>query len=70
MTETADIIIIGGGIVGGSLAAEVSVFADVVLLEVEDVFGYHATGRSAAMYEPNYGNAIINQITRASCAAL
>ena len=70
MTEPADIIIIGGGIVGGSLAAEVSKFADVVLLEAEDVFGYHATGRSAAMYEPNYGNAVINQITRASRPAL
>lgn len=70
MTEATDIIIIGGGIVGGSLAAEVSKFASVVLLEAEDALGYHATGRSAAMCEPNYGNAIINQITRASRPAL
>ena len=65
-----DIIIIGGGIAGGSLAAAVSVDADVVLLEAEDVFGYHATGRSAAMYEPNYGNAVVNALTRASRTAL
>ncbi len=64
-----DIIIIGGGIAGGSLAAAVSAEADVVLLEAEDVFGYHATGRSAAMYEPNYGNAVINALTRASLSA-
>jgi|LGOV01.1.fsa_nt_gb D-arginine dehydrogenase len=64
-----DIIIIGGGIAGGSLAAAVSADADVVLLEAEDVFGYHATGRSAAMYEPNYGNEVINTLTRASHAA-
>lgn len=64
-----DIIIIGGGIAGGSLAAAVSADADVVLLEAEDVFGYHATGRSAAMYEPNYGNVVINTLTRASHAA-
>ena len=64
-----DIIIIGGGIAGGSLAAAVSADADVVLLEAEDVFGYHATGRSAAMYEPNYGNAVINALTRASLEA-
>ena len=69
MTEKSDIIIVGGGIAGGSLAAAVSRDADVVLLEAEDVFGYHATGRSAAMYEPNYGNAIINELTRASLAA-
>ena len=65
----SDIIIIGGGIAGGSLAAAVSADADVVLLEAEDVFGYHATGRSAAMYEPNYGNVVINTLTRASHAA-
>jgi glycine/D-amino acid oxidase-like deaminating enzyme len=47
----------------------VSADADVVLLEAEDVFGYHATGRSAAMYEPNYGNKVINTLTRASHAA-
>ena len=64
-----DIIIIGGGIAGGSLAAALSPDANVVLLEAEDVFGYHATGRSAAMYEPNYGNAVINTLTRASLAA-
>ncbi len=64
-----DIIIIGGGIAGGSLAAVVSADADVVLLEAEDVFGYHATGRSAAMYEPNYGNEVINTMTRASLDA-
>ena len=64
-----DIIIVGGGIAGGSLAAAASQDADVVLLEAEDVFGYHATGRSAAMYEPNYGNAVINALTRASLEA-
>lgn len=64
-----DIIIIGGGIAGASLAAAISGEADVVLLEAEDVFGYHATGRSAAMYEPNYGNRVINSLTRASHTA-
>lgn len=62
----SDILIIGGGIAGGSLAATVSDIADTALLEAEEVFGYHATGRSAAMYEPNYGNQVINALTRAS----
>lgn len=71
MAENFDIIIIiGGGIAGGSLAAVISNDASVVLLEAEDVFGYHATGRSAAMYEPNYGNNVINTMTRASHDAL
>lgn len=68
--EKADIIIIGGGIAGGSLAAKLSRFADVVLLEAEDNFGYHATGRSAAMYEKYYGNDTIRTLTFSSGQAL
>lgn len=62
----ADIIIIGGGIAGGSLAAKIAPHAKVILLEAEDSFGYHATGRSAAMFEPFYGNDVIRTLTRAS----
>ena len=68
MIETADIIIIGGGIAGVSAAAELA--ADgagrVLLLEMESQPGYHATGRSAAMYEPAEGNPVIRALTRAS----
>jgi len=67
--ENADIIIIGGGIAGAGLAAEASQSADVILLEAEEAFGYHATGRSAAMFEPNYGNEVIRYVTRASRSA-
>lgn len=65
-----DIIIIGGGIAGASLAAKVSATKNVVLLEAEDAFGYHSTGRSAAMWEKYYGNETIRALTRESEAEL
>ena len=47
-----DFIIIGGGIAGRLfyLAPE----AEICLVEAESQAGYHATGRSAAMYVPAY----------------
>ncbi|MFN6977931.1 MAG: NAD(P)/FAD-dependent oxidoreductase, partial [Gemmobacter sp.] len=50
-----DFCIIGGGIAGLSAASALSDLGRVVLLEAEDAFGYHSSGRSAALYEPNYG---------------
>lgn len=67
MTRTADIIIIGGGIAGVSAAAEIAAAgANVVVLEMESQPGYHATGRSAAMYEPIDGQPLVRALTRAS----
>ena len=62
----AEIIVVGSGIAGASIAAALAAEADVVLLEAEDAAGYHTTGRSAAMYLPSYGNAAIRALTRAS----
>ncbi|HEV8390311.1 MAG TPA: FAD-dependent oxidoreductase, partial [Dongiaceae bacterium] len=65
--KTADVIVIGGGIAGASAAAEIAAGgARVLLLEMESQPGYHATGRSAAMYEPCEGVAIVRALTRAS----
>ena len=65
--KTADVIVIGGGIAGASAAAEIAADgARVVLLEMESQPGYHTTGRSAAMYEPSEGVAIVRALTRAS----
>ena len=58
----SDILIIGGGMAGGSLAAKIAPHASVTLLEAESQLGYHSTGRSAAMWEPFYGLDIIRKL--------
>lgn len=64
--DRADIIVIGAGIAGASVAAELAASAKVVVLEMEAQAGYHATGRSAAFFAQAYGNAVVRQITRMS----
>ena len=66
----ADVVIIGGGIAGLSAAAYLADRADVVLFEAEPTLGYHATGRSAAMYTECYGSPTIRDLARASKAYL
>jgi D-arginine dehydrogenase len=51
----ADFLIIGGGIAGVSAAARLAVLGSVVVVEREAALGHHASGRSAALYEPRYG---------------
>jgi D-arginine dehydrogenase len=61
-----DIAIIGAGIAGASLAAEVAGAASVMLLEAESVPGYHATGRSASFWHESYGGPGVLPLTTAS----
>ena len=70
MSKTADIIVIGGGIAGISAAARLAPEAKVVVLEAEPHLAYHSTGRSAATYILNYGNAPIRALNAASRAPL
>ena len=64
---TADFAIVGAGIAGASLAAELAEGgASVLVLEAEDEPGYHATGRSAAFWEECYGGPEIVPLTLAS----
>ncbi|MEO6042029.1 MAG: FAD-dependent oxidoreductase [Croceibacterium sp.] len=65
-----DIAIIGAGMAGASLAAELAPHASVVVLEAEPQPGYHATGRSAAFWEECYGGPDIVPLTLASGAYL
>ena len=66
--ERFDVAVIGGGIAGTSVAAELSKDRRVLLLEMESQPGYHATGRSAAVYAAVYGPSPIRALTRASRA--
>lgn len=73
MAESFDIAIVGAGMAGASLAAEIteaSRATRVVLLEAEDAPGYHATGRSAAFWEESYGGPQVYPLTAASHAHL
>lgn len=62
-----DFAIVGAGIAGASLAAELAeAGSSVLLLEAEDRPGYHATGRSAAFWDECYGGPEIVPLTLAS----
>jgi len=65
-----DFAVIGGGIAGASLAAELAPHASVVLLEAEDMPGYHSTGRSAAFWHETLGGPAVQPLTTASLATL
>lgn len=67
MQET-DVLIVGAGMAGASAAYFLAPHKRVMLLERESQPGYHATGRSAAMYSETYGNATVRAITTASKA--
>jgi D-arginine dehydrogenase len=65
-----DVAIVGAGIAGASLAAELAPHARVLLLEAEASPGYHSTGRSAAFWSESYGGPAIQPLTTASGPAL
>lgn len=65
-----DVAIVGAGIAGASLAAELAPHARVVILEMEDQPGYHSTGRSAAFWSETYGGPLIQPLTTASHVGL
>lgn len=66
MIETCDFLVVGAGIAGASVAYELVPHGRVILLERETLPGYHATGRSAAIFLETYGNAVVRGLTRGS----
>ncbi len=66
--ETADFIIIGGGIAGASAAYELCRKGRVIILEKESHPAYHTTGRSAAIFQKGYSNGdpVIHALVMAS----
>jgi D-arginine dehydrogenase len=59
-----DVLIIGGGIAGLSLASALAPFSSVVLVEAESTLGYHTSSRSARQLIPSYGPAPVRDLTR------
>jgi D-arginine dehydrogenase len=68
--SSADVIVVGGGIAGISAGAALAADMSVIVLEAEPQLGYHATGRSAAIFIRNYGNAVLRALNAASAPFL
>ena len=65
-----DVLIVGGGIAGASLGAEIAAKVRTVLIEAEAQCGYHSTGRSAAFWLESYGGPNVAKLSAASRAFL
>lgn len=68
MSAKYDYLVIGAGISGAAAAYELAHSGSVALIEAETTPGYHSTGRSAALYTPNYGSATVRRVNQASSA--
>lgn len=64
----SDVLVIGGGIAGLSAAAALAPDAQVTVLEAESALAYHASGRSAALFEQSYGAPSTVILNKASAA--
>ena len=60
--QSADVIVIGGGMAGISVASRLAEDLKVVVLEAEKQIGHHSTSRSAAMLIRGYGSAVLRQL--------
>lgn len=74
MDPVYDVLIIGGGIAGLSLASELAdrrgSGAGVVLVEAEPALAHHTSGRSAEQLIPSYGPAPVRELTGITVARL
>ena len=61
-----DAVVLGGGIVGATIAAHLAPHLRLAMVEREDEFCRHTTGRSAAMFVPSYGGPAVRSLTAAS----
>ena len=65
-----EVLIVGGGIAGASLGAEIAPHRSTLIVEAENQCGMHSTGRSAAFWLESYGGATVAQLSSASRAFL
>ena len=66
MSQCFDVAIIGGGVAGLSVAAQLPGALRVLLVEGEAQLGYHSSGRSAALFSKTYGPPDIRRLSRDS----
>lgn len=65
-----DVVVVGGGIAGVSLAHELAADRSVCVLEAERDLATHTTGRSAATWVAGYGPPVVQELTARSRAFL
>lgn len=61
-----DVLVIGGGISGVSVAYEISANRTVGLVDMESALAYHTSGRSLATFLESYGGPVIRALTTGS----
>lgn len=66
MDARYDIVVVGAGMAGASIAARIGTKARVLMVEAEEHPGYHTTGRSAAFWSESYGGPGVQPLTTAS----
>ncbi|MCW2721730.1 FAD-binding oxidoreductase [Pseudonocardia sp.] len=64
--NSPDVVVIGGGIAGASVARELAASRSVLLLESEPELARHSTARSAATYIPGHGTDVMRALIVAS----
>ncbi len=65
-SQEVDVVVVGGGIAGVSVAANLAETLKVVVLERESHPGLHSTGRSAALFSEIYGGKAVRALSRGS----
>jgi glycine/D-amino acid oxidase-like deaminating enzyme len=63
MTARYDVLIVGGGIAGLSLASALAGSCSVALVEAEQELAYHTSSRSARQLIPSFGPAVVQELT-------
>jgi D-arginine dehydrogenase len=63
MAAHYDVLIVGGGIAGLSLASALAGSCSVALVEAEQELAYHTSSRSARQLIPSYGPEVVQELT-------
>ncbi|UKA51234.1 FAD-binding oxidoreductase [Arthrobacter sp. FW305-123] len=63
MASNYDVVIVGGGIGGLSLAAALAGKCTVALVEAEQALAFHTSSRSARQLIPSYGPPVVQELT-------
>jgi len=64
--DVCDVVVVGGGIAGASVAYELAGTRSVILLEAEPELARHSTARSAATWIPGHSNDVVRALIAAS----